>query len=90
MGEKRIYNSINLIVEAVAISDGVQFCIDRGFIPLIMEIDSLAMLNILEERWDVPQSVVQEVEVVNRMREGVPIRLKHALREDNTLTNLFC
>lgn len=59
--ERRITDSINFIAKAIAISDGVQFYINRGFIPLIIETNSLTMLNVLEERWKVPWSVIKEV-----------------------------
>jgi len=30
-----------------------------------------------------------EVEAIRRMREGVPIHVKHTLREDSTLADFF-
>lgn len=86
---KRIPDSTSLVAEAVAIKEGIQFCIDRNLLPLIVETDSHTMVQVLEERWEVPWSVVMEVEAIKRMREGVPVHVKHPLREGNTLADLF-
>lgn len=83
--KRRISNSTNLVVEVIAISNGVQFRIARGFIPLIVGIDFLTKLNILEGRCEVPWSMIMEVEMVNMMRKGFLILLQHTLREGNTL-----
>ncbi|KAH0641918.1 hypothetical protein KY290_033533 [Solanum tuberosum] len=82
---KRIPNSTSL----VAINEGNNLCIDRNLLPLIVETDSHTIIQLLEERWEVPWSVVMEVDAIKRMREGVPIHVKHTLREGNTLADFF-
>ncbi|KAH0651818.1 hypothetical protein KY285_030681 [Solanum tuberosum] len=86
---RRIPNSTSLVAEAVAIKEGIKFCIDRNLLPLIVETDSHTMVQLLEERWEVSWSVVMEVEAIKRMRENIPIHVKHTLREGNTLADFF-
>lgn len=72
--------STGIVAEAVAIREGIQFCIERNLLPLIIETDSLSMTNFIERIWEVPWSVVKEVEAINRMRNDVPIQMKHTLK----------
>jgi len=51
---RRIPNSTSLVAEAVAINEGIMFCIDRNLLPLIVETISHTMVQLLEERWEVP------------------------------------
>lgn len=81
--------STNLMAEVVAIRVGIHYCIERSLLPLIVEIDSLSMTKFIEGIWEVPWSVVKEVEAINKMRKNVPIQLKHTLREGNTLADFF-
>lgn len=58
-------------LQEVSISKDIQFCMKGFFLLLIIETDSLSMINITEERWEVTWCVVKEVEIIiNRMREG--------------------
>lgn len=47
---RRIPNSTSLVAEAVAINEGIMFCIDRNLLPLIVETNSHTMIQLLEER----------------------------------------
>ncbi|WMV26082.1 hypothetical protein MTR67_019467 [Solanum verrucosum] len=47
------------------------------------------MTKVIEGIWEVPWSVVKEVEAINKMRKNVPIQLKHTLREGNTRADFF-
>lgn len=84
---RSLSTTTNLIVEAVAIKEGIQCCIDRNLLSLYVESDSLTMINILKEKWEASWSVTMEVDVINRMREGFLIQLKHTLREGNRLAD---
>lgn len=61
----------------------------ENVIYIIIESDSLAMVNILEGRWEVPLSVVLEVSSIERLMESITARVQHSFREGNVLTDLF-
>lgn len=42
-----IIDSSNLVVEAKAIREGIQYCLDKQFTNIIFETDYLAMINII-------------------------------------------
>ncbi|XP_059285929.1 uncharacterized protein LOC132039469 [Lycium ferocissimum] len=45
---RRIANTTNICAEAVAIHVGLQYCVNNQMLPVIMETDSLAMVNIIQ------------------------------------------
>ncbi|KAG5610506.1 hypothetical protein H5410_021787 [Solanum commersonii] len=88
---KRLLVSTNLFAEALAIKEGIQLKLDINLLPLIVETNSLTMINILEERWEVPWSVAMEVETIKIMREDtymvenfqdLPMRAKKLINMD--------
>lgn len=81
--------STNIVAEAVTISDGIQFFIDRNLLPLIVETDSPCIINMLKENWAMSESIVKEVKAINKMRKDVLIQLKHTIREGNSLADFF-
>ncbi|XP_060211883.1 uncharacterized protein LOC132639457 [Lycium barbarum] len=55
---KRLEDTTNVIAEAVAIEDGIQYCVDHQLLPLIVETDSLTMQKILDGIWEIPCSFI--------------------------------
>ncbi|XP_060210742.1 uncharacterized protein LOC132637707 [Lycium barbarum] len=88
-GGRRLSDTTNLIVEAVAIKEGVKYCIDHLFLPLIVETDSLTMRMILDGIWEVPWSISLVVKRIQHLREGRQIQVIHFLREGNCLVDYF-
>ncbi|XP_060202590.1 uncharacterized protein LOC132631010 [Lycium barbarum] len=82
-------NTTNIIAEATAIKDGLQYCISNQLLPVKLETDSLTMKNILKGRWEVPWSISMEVNGIQRIRRDKAIQFEHMLREGNTATD-FC
>ncbi|KAH0679277.1 hypothetical protein KY284_020362 [Solanum tuberosum] len=66
----KIQDSTNLVAEARAIREGLVFCKDNMIKHVIIESDSMAMVQILEGRWDTPWSVALEVNMINGLRRG--------------------
>lgn len=51
--------------------------------------DSLALVHILNGNWEIPWNVTMEVNYINRLRNSMSVRIKHSLREGDTLANVF-
>lgn len=49
----------------------------------------MAMVQILEGRWDVPWSVTLEVNSISYLRRSLSARVQHIFREGNTLADYF-
>ncbi|KAG5585743.1 hypothetical protein H5410_046177 [Solanum commersonii] len=47
------------------------YCIEHDIANIIIETDSLAMVHILEGKWEVPWSVALEVNIINRLRRDI-------------------
>lgn len=47
------------------------------------------MVNIINGDWEIPWTVSKEVKTINRIRNGLSVRVQHSLREGNTLANFF-
>ena len=85
----KIQDTTNLIAEARAIRESLLFCKEQGMVQVIVETDSLAMVHILEGKWDIPWSVALEVNSMNLLRRSLSVRVQHSLREGNTLADYF-
>ncbi|KAH0712259.1 hypothetical protein KY289_008218 [Solanum tuberosum] len=64
----QIADTSNLVAEAKAICEGLQYCFDKRFSNIIVETNSLSMVNIINGIWEVPWSVSIEVNAINRIR----------------------
>ncbi|KAH0650256.1 hypothetical protein KY284_030168 [Solanum tuberosum] len=83
----RIQDTTNLVVEAIALKEGLKFCVENGFTPAITESDSLSVINIINGVWKIPWSVTFEVNSFTRMRTLGTTRVQHSLREANILAD---
>ncbi|KAH0679245.1 hypothetical protein KY284_020330 [Solanum tuberosum] len=63
----KLTDSYNLVAEATAIREGLQYCLDKHFHQIVIETNSLSMINILNGEWDSPLSVTMEVNSINRI-----------------------
>ncbi|MCE3050829.1 hypothetical protein HAX54_048261 [Datura stramonium] len=57
---RRLSITTDIIAEATAIKEGLGFCIQRHFFIIIVETDSLAMVNIINGIWEIPWCVTME------------------------------
>lgn len=77
MGAKgfKIKDATNLVDEARAISEGLQYCLDNQLSNIIIETNSLAMVNILNGDWETPRSVSLEVNSIHRIKSLIPVHM---------------
>ncbi|KAK4721758.1 hypothetical protein R3W88_011991 [Solanum pinnatisectum] len=85
----KIIDSTTLVAEVKAISEGLQYCLENHYSNIIIETDSLKMVNIIDGVWKIPWSVSIEVGSIHRIRDLISVRVQHFLREGNTLADFF-
>ncbi|XP_070032252.1 uncharacterized protein [Nicotiana tomentosiformis] len=57
----------NVVAEAKYIVQGLEYCMEQGLHPLILETDSLLMKKVIEGEWDPPWSLVEEVKKIKEI-----------------------
>ncbi|KAH0680863.1 hypothetical protein KY284_021948 [Solanum tuberosum] len=65
----------NPVAEAKAISEGLQYCLENHYSNIIIETDSLAMVNIINGDWKIPWSVSIEVGSIHRIRDLISVHM---------------
>ncbi|KAH0665292.1 hypothetical protein KY290_027558 [Solanum tuberosum] len=69
----------NLIAEVVAVKEGLSYCCENNFLNVIIETDSMALVQILNGAWEVLWSVTMEVNSILRLKE-VHLNISHSRR----------
>uniref|UniRef100_M1D7E5 Reverse transcriptase n=1 Tax=Solanum tuberosum TaxID=4113 RepID=M1D7E5_SOLTU len=84
-----IPDSYSLVAEVIAIRIGLQFCLENQIPNIIVESDSLAIVNIINGVWKILWRVTVEVNSIRKMMNSWPVRVQHSLREGNTLADFL-
>jgi len=74
------WQTLLLFVEATALKEGCELCVESLYLPVILEIDSLALIKILRGDWDCPWSIVMIIRRIRELIEGGLIQLQHTQR----------
>ncbi|MCD9644224.1 hypothetical protein HAX54_032372 [Datura stramonium] len=74
---RQIENSTSIDAEALAIKESIEFCKEKGLLPIIIKADSLVMKKILDGELEVPWRIRRY------LRESV--KLKHINRSPDDL-----
>lgn len=85
----KIRVTTNLVVDVVAIREGLYYCCENNLSNVIIETDSMALVQILNGAWEIPSSVTMEVNSIFRLKEVMSVRVQHSLREGNILADFF-
>ncbi|KAK4734481.1 hypothetical protein R3W88_008742 [Solanum pinnatisectum] len=85
----KIQDTTTLVAGARAIRECMEYCKVHRVFKVIIESDSIAMVQILEGTWKAPWSVVLEVDYIKKLRRTVSARVQHSLLEGNTLADFF-
>ncbi|XP_075102916.1 uncharacterized protein LOC142177604 [Nicotiana tabacum] len=60
----------NVVAEAKAILQGLEYCVEHDFHPLILETDSLVMKKAMEGEWDPPWVHLSFIHSLNCLVQG--------------------
>ncbi|XP_060211803.1 uncharacterized protein LOC132639368 [Lycium barbarum] len=86
---QKITDGNNLVVEAVAIKQGINYCMDHQMYPLLVETDSLAMKMFIRGTWEVPWCISMILKDINRLIRGQTVKVDHIYREGNCLADFL-
>ncbi|KAH0661693.1 hypothetical protein KY284_026624 [Solanum tuberosum] len=64
----KIQDSTSIVVEAIAVREGLQYYWEHEFVQVLLELDSYALVQMLNGKWEIPWSVTLEVNSINRLR----------------------
>uniref|UniRef100_A0A0V0I1K0 Putative ovule protein n=1 Tax=Solanum chacoense TaxID=4108 RepID=A0A0V0I1K0_SOLCH len=76
-----------LEAEVQAFKEGLLYCLNQNYTPLIMEIDSLVIKKILDGIWEVPWVISEEIRAMKRELENKDVTVVHTYREGNQLAD---
>lgn len=59
----------------------LEYCRDHNLFPLVLNTDSLAMKNFVEEYWEVPRYLSVKIKRIQELKKGEEVILKHTHRK---------
>ncbi|XP_019256289.1 PREDICTED: uncharacterized protein LOC109234676 [Nicotiana attenuata] len=71
----------NVVAEAKAILQGLEYCVEYDLHPLILETDSLVMKKVIEGEWDTPWLITNDVKKIREMKGNFNVIFQHVFRE---------
>ncbi|XP_070045233.1 uncharacterized protein [Nicotiana tomentosiformis] len=77
----------NVVAEAKAILQGLEYCYANSLHPLILETDCLLLKKIIEREWEPHWCVMAEVQKIQELRDHFNVIFQHVYREGNTLAD---
>ncbi|XP_059291735.1 uncharacterized protein LOC132045209 [Lycium ferocissimum] len=86
-GARKLQDTTNIVAKASAIQDGLEYCISNHLVPVVIESDSLIMINIVEEIWDSPWKISVEVRKIKQWSNKGYVQFAHILREGIALAD---
>ncbi|KAK4707129.1 hypothetical protein R3W88_033268 [Solanum pinnatisectum] len=78
-----------LEAEVQAFKEGLTYCLNHHYIPLIMETDSLIIKKILDGIWEVPWNISGEIRALKRDLKFIDATVVHTYREGNKLADFL-
>ncbi|XP_059292623.1 uncharacterized protein LOC132046097 [Lycium ferocissimum] len=82
---RTLNDTTNICAEAIALGDRIEYCVTHQFLPVIMETDSLALLNIIRNIWSIPWNIRMEIRRIHYWSNKGQVQFAHILREGNEL-----
>ncbi|XP_075092125.1 uncharacterized protein LOC142172415 [Nicotiana tabacum] len=79
----------NVVAEAKAILQGLEYSVEHDLHPLILETDSLVMKKAIEGEWDPPWVIAQGVKKTIEMKDNFNVIFQHVFREGNSLADFI-
>ncbi|XP_075091485.1 uncharacterized protein LOC142171695 [Nicotiana tabacum] len=77
----------NVVAEAKAILQGLQYCLEQTLHPLILETDSMVLKKCIEGEWDIPWSIMEEVQKIVEIKAHFNVIFQYVFKEGNTVAD---
>lgn len=75
--------------KAMALKEWLEYCLENRFSSVILESESLSLINMLKGNWIALLSVTLEVNSINRMRVLLTTRIQHTSKKGKYSCELF-
>lgn len=85
----KLHNTTNIVAEARSVREGLVYCMDNIINNVIIESDSMVVVQILHGEWEIPWSISGEINCMNNIKSSMSVRVQHSLQEGNTLADFF-
>lgn len=82
-----IEDATNNVAEVQAILEALRYIVQSYFSPCLIEIDSLFMKRVLDEMWEPPWSIINQVEEIKTLMASGAFQIAHVLGEENKLSD---
>lgn len=79
----------NMMAKAEAIKQALKASSTTEFSQLIVESDSLGLVNILKGSWKIPRKLMDIIEEIKELMGGLQIQIRHTFREANQLADFL-
>lgn len=79
--------STNMYAETRGVKEALTYCVEHGWDYIQVETDSLALMNILNKKWQVPWEIIDLVEEVLTIKQLKHIHIIHSYKAANQLAD---
>ena len=83
-----------MCAEAKALLQGLLGCVNKGTVEIDIEVDSMVLVQILQNNTHVPWTIAYEIRAITQILQQMRYTLRHIFRESNMvadfLANLGC
>ncbi|KAM7523700.1 hypothetical protein LguiA_013602 [Lonicera macranthoides] len=73
----------NMVAETKALMQGLQLCINQGTLQVELEVNSLVLLQIIQNKVHTPWSIAYEIRNIPRLLQGMEVSASHTYKESN-------
>ncbi|XP_060181532.1 uncharacterized protein LOC132611140 [Lycium barbarum] len=86
---KKLGTATNMEAETAAIQEAIHYCYSNNLQHVLVEIDSLALKNIIQDVWKIPWKLVERVEMMQHRMRHLNMDIKHVFRKGNQLADFL-
>ncbi|XP_009804158.2 uncharacterized protein [Nicotiana sylvestris] len=79
----------NVVAEAKAILQGLEYCVEHDLHPLILETNSLVMKKVIEGECDPLWVIANDVKKIREMKGNFNVIFQHVFREGNSVADFI-
>lgn len=84
---RQLSDSTSIFAEAMAMTEGCEYCVENQFLPLFLKTDSLALMKMVKGEWESPWNTIMIIKRIRELIRGGAIQVQHTYREENALAD---
>lgn len=83
---REIQENINTVAEAImAMLEALRYYVAHNYTRILLQTDSMLLINVVEGHWSSPLNVVRHVEDIRAIMESCEVRVSYIMRGGNKL-----